>query len=334
MNLFSSANHFFRKSRHFAHAVTNLIRTKILANPLFFKLARLLGALLTLASIALIFKRGFSEVGWDRWLAMGNALLLSTFLYGVSFNLQAWMWGLLMNRFAGIRFGWRDAEVYALSNLLRNTPGVVWYLLERVESYKKDGIQGQKTFMASTAEWVGLVLAAPIAYLIGILLDTQILTSASAIGIIFGALVLLWLLSNPALHTFFAQKPDISKRLAKFNVLPFIVSIYVLCYLLGAGLTHITTLAIEPNTSLTFPLTIKLYALLTGFIFVSTVIIPLSFGMREISLTYLLSPYVSLESAITIAAMLRLVYLGSDLIFGLLLWQISTYVKKWAKKAN
>ena len=110
--------------------------------------------------------------------------------------------------------------------------------------------------------------------------------------------------------------------------------IYVLCYLLGAGLTYVITLAIEPNTALTLPLTIKLYSLLSGFIFLSTIIIPLSFGMREISLTYLLSPYLDLESAVTVSAMLRIIFLISDLLFSLLLWQISSYVKRRCKNAE
>ncbi|MEI7468952.1 MAG: hypothetical protein WCL57_12115, partial [Chloroflexota bacterium] len=188
MNLLSNPNGVLGKIVMLARTLMTLLRTKILANPLFLKLARLLGALLTLASIVLIFRRGWNEVGWAQWIVMGNAVLLSIVIYGVSFNLQAWMWSLLMNRFAGVSFGWRDAEVYALSNLLRNTPGVMWYLLERVESYKKDGIQGRKTFMASSAEWLCLVLAAPIAYFIGFALDTKFLSWAAAIGLFAGLL--------------------------------------------------------------------------------------------------------------------------------------------------
>ena len=311
-----------------------LLRTKILANPLFLKLARLLGALLTLASIVLIFRRGWNEVGWAQWIVMGNAVLLSIVIYGVSFNLQSWMWSLLMNRFAGVSFGWRDAEVYALSNLLRNTPGVVWYLLERVESYKKDGIEGRKTFMASSAEWLCLVFASPIAYFIGFTLDTKILSWAAAIGLFVGLLLLLWQLTSPKLRALFNPTSTILQFINKLNALPFILMIYVLCYLLGAGLTYVITLAIEPNTALTLPLTIKLYSLLGGFIFLSTIIIPLSFGMREISLTYLLSPYLDLESAVIVAAMLRIIFLISDLLFSLLLWQISSYVKRRRKNAE
>jgi len=239
-----------------------------------------------------------------------------------------------MNRFAGVSFGWRDAEVYALSNLLRNTPGVVWYLLERVESYKKDGIQGRKTFMASSAEWLCLVLAAPIAYFIGFALDTKILSWAAAIGLFLGLLLLLWQLTRPKLRALFKPTSTIVQFINKLNALPFILMIYVLCYLLGAGLTYVITLAIEPNSALTLPITIKLYSLLGGFIFLSTIVIPLSFGMREISLTYLLSPYLDLESAVTVAAMLRIIFLISDLLFSLLLWQISSYVKRRRKNAE
>lgn len=318
MNLLSNTQGVLGKSAALARSLSTLLRDKVLSNPLFLKLARALGALLTLASIALIFRRGWGEVGFERWAAMGNALIFSTVLYGLSFNLQAWMWGLLMNRYAGVPYGWRDAEVYALSNLLRNTPGVVWYLLERVESYKKDGVQGRKTLIASSAEWVNLVLAAPIAYAIGWALHHDRLGWSAAIILFVLMLAALWQLGK-------RQSALTSQWL---GILPFILLVYVLCYLLGAGLTYITAIAVEPQTSLTLPITIELYALMGGFIFLSTVIIPLSFGMREFSLTYLLSPYTGLESAITVAAMLRIIFLGSDLIFSFLLWRVARYAQQ------
>jgi hypothetical protein len=286
-----------------------------LTQPWLLRLVRGLGALLTLASIALIIWRGWSDVGWERMISLGNAFVISMALYGASFGVQTLVWSRLIRQFTGASFGWRDAEIYALSNLMRNTPGVVWYLLERTEAYKKDGVTSGQTLRASSTEWALLVLASPICYGIGLALEAGWLN--------WVGMMLLLAIANLLTYQITSKRKAQTQRLWFWA---WVMLSYAVSYILGALISYLLCHALMPNTPLSFAGALKIWALFTGFSILASVIIPLNFGVREISIAYLFKPYVELDS-ITLAALLRILFIICDIVFGFVLWQIARFFR-------
>ena len=64
---------------------------------------------------------------------------------------------------------------------------------------------------------------------------------------------------------------------------------------------------------------------LTGAIGALIVFIPAGLGIREITLTWLLQPYVPTATAIMIAIILRLIFILGDLGWGIIVWQVSRF---------
>jgi hypothetical protein len=64
---------------------------------------------------------------------------------------------------------------------------------------------------------------------------------------------------------------------------------------------------------------------LTGAIGSLIVFIPAGLGIREITLTWLLQPYIPTATAILIAIILRLLFIIGDLVWGMAGWQVSRF---------
>ncbi len=252
-----------------------------------------------------------------------EAWAISFGAYGTSFILQALAWCLLIGAMGKFTFGWKDLEIYASSNVVRRTPGAIWYLIERVERYGKKGMSAKTTLAASGIEWLLLVIASALVYFLVSLnkigLPLHLTASISFLLLLAFAIVSSRRRKQYAIGEV-KSNSDRTKMRQLASLAPELLTvllIYGFCYALGGVI--INQLVRSSGTANLFRISdaIQLWALTGGIAFISSAIIPLNLGLREFTLSALLLPIVPLEIAVTIAAEVRLIFILADAVFSL-----------------
>ena len=105
------------------------------------------------------------------------------------------------------------------------------------------------------------------------------------------------------------------------------LALYALCYVIGGGILYLLAHGVSPG-SITFGTAVRVWSLTGGVGFLFSAVIPASLGIRELTLTALLSPYVSMAAAILIAVFLRLLFISGDLVWGVVLWSVARLVQR------
>lgn len=298
------------------------------------------GFLLTLASIALTVYQGITEITFGDWQQFVAGLLISFGAYGASFSLQGIAWCLLIGSLSQTRTGWRDLEIYAYSNLMRRTPGTIWYLIKRVERYRHRGLNALVTLAASAAEWVLLITAAAVVYALTWL--NQVIAALPIAEI--ASLMILALLGILALGRR-ARPFNIRASQAQGITLPnrlvmslpkmcMVWLVYSVCYVFGGIIVFALVHIVNPTSPLVFAQAISLWALMGGIGLLSSVIIPVNLGLREFTLAVILLPFTTAAAAITVAAMVRVVFALADVTFSVGLWQLSRWIRSYKEASQ
>lgn len=253
-------------------------------DPRLVKLARLVGLFLTVASVVLIVWQGVTQTVWGSWENLATGLLVSFSAYGMSFGLQGIAWCLLISGLSQARVGWRDLEIYAYSNMMRRTPGAIWYLIERVERYRDGGLSARMTLAASAAEWLLLILAAFIVYVsassswfVASLRAAEI--ALFPLLVLLGIMVLKW--RSQWRERALKEAPRVSRVTQVATSLPeilVVLLVYSACYVVGGATIYVLVYIVHPTTQLLFLDAVSLWALIGGIGFVSSVVIPINMG--------------------------------------------------------
>lgn len=265
---------------------------------------------------------------WPTYLAVcGQGLLL----YPLSLAVQAWAWGGMIARLGQVPRGWHDAEIYAYTHLMRRLPGAVWYLAGRTVIYQERGIRAAVTLAASGLEFSLLIaVAAVLAGVLSLPGHNSWLLSPAALAL----LVLVVSRGMAALASGSTQRwlPGfVRDRLANLPAaaLPrardvaLWSTLYATAYAVGGLILLLLTRGVAPQSGLTLIDAIRIWALSGGLGFLTSMIIPAGMGIRELTLTALLAPYMPAIGALLIAVLLRLLFIAGDLVWGGLMWAIA-----------
>jgi hypothetical protein len=315
-------------TNHRVQQFLHLIRLR--SNRKLLRISRVLAAILTLASLVIVLRQATTELAALAWGNYVEAIVRIFLTYGVSFGLQVMAWAVLINGLSKMRFGWRDLEIYAYSNLMRRTPGMVWYLLERVERYRESGVSARFTLTASGLEWALLLVAALIIFFITNFPVPQIEILLIQLAVVLAVGVAGHILParrewNPI--TTLVPATSLRERLRAFwPQMALSLFIYELCFFLGGLIVYELVRLIDPASSLTWLEGLHLWALTAGLAILGSIVIPLSLGLREITLVFVLVPFTSTVTAVTVAALLRTVFVVSDIGYSTLLWLFSKRV--------
>ncbi|MBI5878469.1 MAG: hypothetical protein HZB53_12540 [Chloroflexi bacterium] len=296
--------------------------------PFLLAMARGVGWVLTGASLLLIVlqsSRDFSSFPWATYLV---AVASSTVLYGMSFGLQVSVWSLLARGILHRRTDWTDVAIYGTSNVLRRAPGAVWYLLERVKHYEKHEINAAQTLTASGAEWVLLVGASVTVYAF---VTSGPLTVASffacELAVVVGCIWLNRVVESGIYHTgvqliMRCAAPQYAKLQAFVRLLPHLLlalTIYQFCVFLGAVKVYLLIKAGNPEIAVSLSDATQLWSLTVLFSSLTSPILPVNLGVRDISITALTMKFLPLDSAIFLAATVRVLFVSCDIVYSFII---------------
>jgi hypothetical protein len=272
----------------------------------------------------------------DDWPAYLGVCARGFLLYPISLIVQALIWRMIIVRLGQTAGGWWDVEIYAYSSLMRHLPGMIWYLAGRATMYHTRGVGASVSLMASGLEWILLLVAAVLVY------GTLSLTGS---GVLFISIVLLsalivgtaFILRQALLASTRLQLPGfVRRRLTALATAPvpsaadltLWLSLYVLTYFNAGWILFLLVRGVAPEVTIGLDTATRIWAVTGGIGSLLAAIVPAGLGVREVTLTVLLSPTMSMAGAIVVAILLRMLYVGGSLVWGGMLWAIARLIRR------
>ncbi|HEY76440.1 MAG TPA: hypothetical protein G4O00_09710 [Thermoflexia bacterium] len=275
---------------------------------------------------------GYKELQqFDNWQAYLAACARGFFIYPLSLSLQALTWSMMIARLGPKESRWRDIEIYAYTHLMRRLPGAPWYLAGRAMRYYEQGIETHVTLAASGLEWLLLLVIAMVIYsALSLPLHSSWLASLAfsflAVVLIaagFQRLRLRWSTQDETrlprplrqvLVNLSSLDPPQWRELALW------MGLYAVAYVIGGLILFLLAHSVAPTSGITLGDAVRIWALTGGISFLTSIIIPAGMGIRELTLTALLSPNLPIAGALLVALLLRVLFIASDLVWGGLMW--------------
>lgn len=262
-----------------------------------------------------------------------RAFIYGFAIYPISLVIQALTWSLIIRRLGSTTSGWYDVEIYAYTYLMRHLPSAIWYLTSRTVAYQEQRVGAHIVLSASGIEWMLLIIAAGLVYS----------STRYDLGIPLIILILptLWLISHKGLlrkAKSWKWIPTVVHRWAKIFsqiiVLPlkdvaFWSGLYAICYIVGGVILFLLIRDIAPTAIVHITLidAIGVWALTAGISFLTSSIVPLGMGIRELTLATLLYPDLSITEGAFVSLFMRILFLISDLVWAGLIWAITRLIR-------
>lgn len=248
-----------------------------------------------------IFWRNWQSLDHENLGSIGFAVLGCFLLYPLSFLLQIAAWIKLVEQKQPL---WQHVEIYVRTHLMRRLPGGLWHWAGRTTLYRNTvGASSRSTIRASVIEWVFLLLASAASYgLFGMSIPSTLLGLLLA-GLALIAAVLL-------MH-------QAGRTLEAIIYLP----LYCIAWWLGGLMVYWLSQS-NPQSNLTLYSAIASWAV-SGGVSLASFFLPAGIGLRELSLTFFLGQYMPISSAITVAILLRVIFVVGDLFWGGLAWALA-----------
>ena len=265
---------------------------------------------------AVIFALCFSILGYSlhkNWAALAAfqwkinypQIALSFILYTFDLTLAVLGWSLIVSKLAGFSDFRKNLKIYCYSNIASRLPGTVWYIISRAYLYEQQGIAKSVISIGSLLEMVLIILS-------GILTYFLFLPFLSPISALRNPLPLIALLLLGLLLTHPATLRAILQRFARGKV-PYDLryrdtlvwlGIYVVVWIVGGLVLYFAVNVFYPLPLTQLPEVIGAWTLsgvAASLVFFS----PSGLGIRELTLSFLLSHYIPTPLAIVVAVGMR-----------------------------
>jgi uncharacterized membrane protein YbhN (UPF0104 family) len=259
---------------------------------------------------------------WENWTQVREAhftfrpfpLLLSTFIFVLSYFIQIWAWYLITLKL-GIAISLSETlGSWFYSQLGKYLPGKVWLLLARFYFYESKGKSKKAISIALYLEMVTLIVAGGLIFLVALLFFKEVGPFYS--GKQFWYLVLLLIL-----FAFIFLHPQVLQKILNWALVPFkreplflsisysdvlwILSVCILSWVIGGISFYLFIDSVYPVSSETI-------LFLTGALAFSSILgivaifAPSGLGVREGTLVYLLSFIMPVSVAVIISILTRI----------------------------
>ena len=261
--------------------------------------------------------RNWQELTQYKWSIDYRYLLASSAIYPFSFLLVASVWSLVIGRLAGFSNYIDNLQIYCYSGLTKYIPGTFWYVLGRAYFYEKKGVPKPLTALGSLWELALAVFSGLLVYLPLTICSRR--THADPTNYLLLLLVPLGfvVLYPRGLRT--VLKRILRRGVADIGLIrsrdAFAwIALYACAWLLG-GLAFYLLVNMIFSVPLAHLPAVASFLVISGVIGHLAFFIPAGLGIREVSLSVLLSSYVPFGIAVVIALVFRLWMTLSDVFW-------------------
>lgn len=271
---------------------------------------------LRVAVTVVIFALCFSILGYSlhkNWAALAAfqwkinyfQMALSFIFYTFDLTLAVVGWSLIVSKLAGFSNFRKNLKIYCYSNIARRLPGVVWYIVGRAYLYEQQGIAKSVISIGSLLEMVLIILSGILTYFLFLPFLSPISVLRNPLPLIV-LLLLGLLLTHPAIFGAILQRFARAKALYNLRYRDTLVwlGIYIVVWIVGGLVLYLGVNVFYPLPLTQLPGIIGAWTLsgvAASLVFLS----PSGLGIRELTLSFLLSHYVPTPLAIVVALGMR-----------------------------
>jgi glycosyltransferase 2 family protein len=251
------------------------------------------------------------------WHIQPGLVLLAISIYYVDLMLAVWGWSRLLRRLS-VRLPFREhLRIYALTQVAGRIPGAPWHIAGRAAAYAQHGVSKRLTGLAAGME---LVLSAVSGLLCGLLIwaalppavqvPLWLLAAAIGLGLVvihprIISRLLVWL--GKAEEGFKLTYSDNIIGLAQYGLVWIVGGVLLFC-----GLNIVQPISIGLLLSV-----VGIWSL-SGGLSLIVQLSPSGFGIREITLSAMLSMLMSPALAVVVAIMMRVLLTATELLAALI----------------
>lgn len=252
------------------------------------------------------------------WHIQPPWLLLATVMVLISMFLGGWAWHLVAKRMAGVGNGRLNLKIWWYSNLAKRIPGVVWYIASRAILYEQAGISKRTISLLSGLELTLIFISGILTTLLTLpfwVLPAEITQSLSRAWFLLILLLLSLLLIQPRVLEKIWQRLSHESNIQPLHwgdTLSWL-GVYMLVWVLGGVVMFSTINFFQPLPISYLLATIGMWALASSISLAGAITFT-SIGVREVSLTLLLTQLMPLPVAIITIIVIRLLWLAGELI--------------------
>jgi uncharacterized membrane protein YbhN (UPF0104 family) len=266
------------------------------------------------------------------WWLLGLAFVL----YPLGFAPVIWTWHLLMARTGGCAHWGTNVRLYSLSCLPKRIPGSVWYIASRVVLYRDQGIDSALTLTATAMETTWLVLAGLSVYLISLSLGPvgeAVQADGRLIGVAGVCFVLalaspLWapLLLRGIRWLLGRMGVSVSAELRAQDVLLFL-GMSIVAWVGGGVVLYVLANAVTPLSLAQLPALVGAWGA-AGAVSLSAGLLVSGMGLREVTLTVLLTNLMPLPVAVAISLLFRVLLTVGEFVWALIFAALGGLVRE------
>jgi hypothetical protein len=277
--------------------------------------------LLTLVAIGLLVRANWDSFRNYDWVFRPQWFLLALLSFALTLLLSAFAWHILMSRLAGFTRRRYNLKFWAYGNLAKRLPTPVWYIASRAVLYEPYGVSKTATSLVSGLE-LGLILIS------GLALFLLTLPFWALPATLTGDIAHSWLLAPLALGCLLLLHPCIlsavwrrlsptagAVQLQGKDALAWIAG-YAVIWCTGAWGLFCTVSIFHPLPVSTWPAMLGMWTLANTVSLAGSLTLA-NIGLREISLTLLLTSLTSAPTALLAAVAVRLIWLTGEFVGGL-----------------
>jgi len=245
-----------------------------------------------------------------------HSLAFSFLFYSANLFLVTFGWFFLLRhlKLGGAFF--KHFRIFVLSEISKRVPGKFWYLAARMVMYQQQGTPKTGIAIASGIETVLIMNGALLGYLLSSSLATDVHYLSVPLMLCAGlSLVLIhprtmnWILRK-------LKRPEVMAHLSYHKVLGWLI-LYTTGWLCGGVMLYWWLQSMTPVPIAQLPGIVAVWTF-TGVISNLLWFLPGTLGVRELALTVLINQYVPMPTALIAAILLRILLLGYQLIFVLI----------------
>jgi len=231
--------------------------------------------------------------------------------YSVALFLSVLTWHAIIRCLAGFTDFTTNARVYLYSAIAKRLPGVVWYIASRLYLYQQEGIAKTITSTGLALETAMMIVAGMVVYLGSLLLGQWGLLGGGSPWLWLGLAPLLVVMVQPSLLIRAVNavlvrlgRARLEVRVRRQDSLLW-VALYAANWVAGGLSLYFLTLAIHPLPAAALFDVVGIVAL-SGVLSLIAFFVPGGWGIREVSLTLALRPYLPLPLALAVPLLFRL----------------------------
>ncbi len=254
------------------------------------------------------------------WQLDWTSLALSALAYALSLACVVLGWTVLMRTLQAKSTWQQDIRFFFYSWLARRLPTAAPYMVSRVMLYEEIGVPKRVTSIALLWENVLLIASAALSALILLPFTPAVQDQFLQLPLLAAAAACLLLVVMPSLLGRVVNRilgwlnKEPLPLLVKQSATSLALVIYSVSWLMGGGILFFLIRAMHPLAWTDFPLVLQSW-LISGLVSFIVFLLPFGFGLRDVTLAYLLSFVIPLPIAIVVTLFMRLWVMINELFW-------------------